>query len=274
VFRTVVGAIVLAAQLAVVNRATWQWCTSSTRLRLNASFPAKYSLPSVNQQFRFVCSWRSAPDCRRSLPCRSNPREIEKGVATTFSKLGGPISWSEVLLPFSRKKLERFTQFGAVYYPHQTPTKKLCKKLGSKFLGVRTPQPPPQWLRPWSWFACTKANCNESLRVGRWIDLLCRLRSISVLKARAVFCGTNIAKKSKADTKTWKDNYSTLVTLLSSNEISLSVLFFPYATIKSEKDFQQLKVDFRSIVVKREERNDWIRAVHAELFSICNTDKK
>lgn len=91
---------------------------------------------------------------------------------------------------------------------------------------------------------------------GGWIDLLYRLRSISVLKARAVFCGTNIAKKSKADTKTWKDNYSTLVTLLSSNKISLSVLFFPYATIKSEKDFQQLKVDFRSIVVKREERND------------------
>jgi len=29
-----------------------------------------------------------------------------------------------------QKKLERYTQFGAVCYSHQTPTKKLLKKLG------------------------------------------------------------------------------------------------------------------------------------------------
>ena len=28
------------------------------------------------------------------------------------------------------KKLERYTELGAVYYPHQTPTKQLDKKLG------------------------------------------------------------------------------------------------------------------------------------------------
>jgi len=62
--------------------------------------------------------------------------------ATTFSKLGGPISWSEVLLPLS-KKMEM--QFVAVCYPHKTLTKKLRKKLGglSKFLGVRTAPPTP-----------------------------------------------------------------------------------------------------------------------------------
>ena len=33
---------------------------------------------------------------------------------TTSSELGGPVSWSRVLLPFYRKKLERSTQFGAI----------------------------------------------------------------------------------------------------------------------------------------------------------------
>jgi len=31
-------------------------------------------------------------------------------------KVGGPIPWSRVLLPFYRKKLDRSTQFGAVGY--------------------------------------------------------------------------------------------------------------------------------------------------------------
>jgi len=31
-------------------------------------------------------------------------------------KVAGPIPWSRVLLPFYRKKLDRFTQFGAVGY--------------------------------------------------------------------------------------------------------------------------------------------------------------
>ena len=50
--------------------------------------------------------------------------------AAVFSKLAGPIYWSGVLLPFSRIFLERYTQFGTVCYTHQTPTKKLRKKLG------------------------------------------------------------------------------------------------------------------------------------------------
>jgi len=36
--------------------------------------------------------------------------------ATTSLKLGGPMPWSWLLLPFYRKKLDRSTQFGAVGY--------------------------------------------------------------------------------------------------------------------------------------------------------------
>jgi len=56
-------------------------------------------------------------------------------------KVGGPIHWTRVILPFYRKKLDRSTHFGAVGYIitlsiHQ----KASKKLGgpSKF-GGRTP---------------------------------------------------------------------------------------------------------------------------------------
>jgi len=76
-------------------------------------------------------------------------------------RVGSPLSWSGVLLPFSRNFfLERYTQFGAVCYPHQTPTKRLCKKLGVRpnSGGVRTSRPPSGcvhapsgwWLKPWN----------------------------------------------------------------------------------------------------------------------------
>jgi len=60
-------------------------------------------------------------------------------------RVGSPLSWSGVLLPFSRKIfLERYTQFGAVRYPHQTPTKRLCKKLGVRpNSGGSVPPDPP-----------------------------------------------------------------------------------------------------------------------------------
>ena len=48
---------------------------------------------------------------------------------TTFSKFGGPISWSEVLLPFSRKKLERYTQL--VTLSTRPPPKSYVKSWGS-----------------------------------------------------------------------------------------------------------------------------------------------
>ena len=44
--------------------------------------------------------------------------------------LRGATTFSEVLLPFSTKKLERYTQFGAVCYPHQTPHQKATYKVG------------------------------------------------------------------------------------------------------------------------------------------------
>ena len=72
--------------------------------------------------------------------------------ATTFSKLGVQFIGLAYYCPSPEKNSERYTQFGAVCYPHQTPTNKLCKKSGSiNFFfwgGVRTPLI-PQWLRPY-----------------------------------------------------------------------------------------------------------------------------
>ena len=61
-------------------------------------------------------------------------------------KVGGPIPWSRVLLPFYRKKLDRSTQFGAVGYIITLYSSKSYVKVGgpSKFWGG----PDPQWLRP------------------------------------------------------------------------------------------------------------------------------
>ena len=63
--------------------------------------------------------------------------------ATTSSKLGGPIPWSMVLLPFYRKKLDRSTQFGAVGYVITLySSKSNVKNWGQD-------PPTPQWMRPW-----------------------------------------------------------------------------------------------------------------------------
>jgi len=61
--------------------------------------------------------------------------------ATTSSKLGGPVPWYRVLLPFHRKKIREPTQFGAVGYIITLFIKKLLTNLGdlSKFWGVRPP---------------------------------------------------------------------------------------------------------------------------------------
>jgi len=67
-------------------------------------------------------------------------------------KVGGPVPWSRVLLPFYRKKLDRSTQFGAVGYIITLYSSKLPIKLGVRpnFGEVRTPPlPTPQWLRRW-----------------------------------------------------------------------------------------------------------------------------
>jgi len=51
-----------------------------------------------------------------------NKNEISKYTINSMQrrnhvfKVGGPIPWSRVLLPFYRKKLDRYTQFGAVGY--------------------------------------------------------------------------------------------------------------------------------------------------------------
>ena len=56
--------------------------------------------------------------------------------------LGGPVHWSRVLLPFYRKKFNRFTQFGAVgYIITFYSSKSYVKSTGvrSNFGEVRTP---------------------------------------------------------------------------------------------------------------------------------------
>ena len=72
-------------------------------------------------------------------------------------KVGGPIPWSRVLLPFYRKKLDRSTQFGAIGYiitPYSS--KSNVKSWGSvKILGRSGPPDhpvvaptPPEHLSP------------------------------------------------------------------------------------------------------------------------------
>jgi len=65
--------------------------------------------------------------------------------ATTFFKVGGPIPWSRVLLPFYRKKIRQvYPVWCSRLHNHTLFIKKLCKKLGVRpnFGEVRTPDPP------------------------------------------------------------------------------------------------------------------------------------
>ena len=59
-------------------------------------------------------------------------------------KVGGPIPWSRVLLPFYRKKLDRSTQFGAVgYIIALYSSKSYVESLGSvQIMGGPDPRPP------------------------------------------------------------------------------------------------------------------------------------
>ena len=57
------------------------------------------------------CAIRAAQILFNELICSSQGQ----GRNHVF-KVGGPIPWSRVLLPFHRKKLDRCTQFGAVGY--------------------------------------------------------------------------------------------------------------------------------------------------------------
>ena len=65
-----------------------------------------------------------------------------------FQSSGGLISWSGLLLPFSGKKLERYTQFGTVCYPTRPPPKSYVKSWGVRPIfffgggGSGPPRPP------------------------------------------------------------------------------------------------------------------------------------
>ena len=69
-------------------------------------------------------------------------------------KVGGPIPWSRVLLPFYRKKLDRSTQFGAVGYIITLYLSKSYVKSGGPSIfwggGVPDPLPRPSVVAPMS----------------------------------------------------------------------------------------------------------------------------
>ena len=69
------------------------------------------------------------------IPRTSTPRTFasQQGRNHVF-KVGGPVPWSRVLLPFYRKKLDRSTQFGAIGY---IPVVTLFIKKLRENLGVR-----------------------------------------------------------------------------------------------------------------------------------------
>jgi len=89
-------------------------------------------------------------------------------------KVGGPIPWSRVLLPFYRKKLDRSTQFGAVgYIITLYSSKSYVKSWGvhPNFLGVRT----AQWLRPSMQVSCVwspVSDLDERFSVGEYEQYL------------------------------------------------------------------------------------------------------
>ena len=64
-------------------------------------------------------------------------------------KVGGPIPWSRVLLPFFRKKLDRSTQFGAVGYVITLySSKSYVKSWGSVQIFGRSGPPRPPVVVP------------------------------------------------------------------------------------------------------------------------------
>jgi len=74
---------------------------------------------------------------------------MRPGAQPLLQSRGGPISWSGVSLPFSRKtNLERYTKFGATKsLTHQKATWRLGSSVFWRVGGSRAPD--TQWLRPW-----------------------------------------------------------------------------------------------------------------------------
>jgi len=106
-------------------------------------------------------------------------------------KVGGPIPWSRVLLPFYRKKLDRSTQFGAVgyiitLYSSKTYVKSwvgwLVESLTShlthygvrpNFVEVRTPRPPSgcwYFIVSYVWRASNVMHCLKLYLCCTWMN--------------------------------------------------------------------------------------------------------
>jgi len=84
-------------------------------------------------------------------------------------KVGRPVPWSRVLLPFYRKKLDRSTQFDAVGYIITLYSSKRYVKTWvlSKFWGSGPPFPDPQWLRSYTYYKIeNRCRINQSLLIS------------------------------------------------------------------------------------------------------------
>jgi len=140
-----------------VRRTNKNWCASV----------ATASLVSVSVVHAFHCS------CLRSRRCNiCSFVDLILNVHAYLSnnqgrdhvfKVGGPIPWSRVLLPFYRKKLDRSTQFGAVGYIITLYSSKSYVIFGgsSKFWGDSDPRP-LQWLRPCKLKSAVDCNHEEN----------------------------------------------------------------------------------------------------------------
>ena len=146
---TTAGLAIILLQLHVISWCLWSWQWLECNGMLGNAVPSIYleAFPHLKCQgmlSRNVCS---------HIQGRNH-----------VFKVGGPIPCSRVLLPFYRKKLDRFTQFGAVGNITTLYSSKNCKKLGSRsnFGKVRTARPPS---------GCAHDHISANCPANWWTDI-------------------------------------------------------------------------------------------------------
>ena len=98
-------------------------------------------------------------------------------------KVGGPIPWSMVLLPFYRKKLDKSTQFGAVgYIITLYSSKSYVKSWGSpsKFWGGPDPTPNPPVVASMGITSNFRSHAFSVSAPSTWNSLPTHIRSINL----------------------------------------------------------------------------------------------
>jgi len=87
--------------------------------------------------------WHRDRHRHERLPNRHRSAHVSYRGATMSSKLGGPVSWSMVLLPFYRKKITQVYPVWCSRLHNHTIHQKATRKLGVCLnFGVQTPQTP------------------------------------------------------------------------------------------------------------------------------------